>query len=94
MSSEDEYKEAKFEDWLKVMAGAGRPDDWVCALLLLRLLILLFRRIALLLSGCHSKCCITIYPPLKPSTTLLSFVCSLSTAIPLLLAYFISRLQC
>lgn len=32
LSSEDEYKEAKFEDWLKVMAGAGRPDDWVCPL--------------------------------------------------------------
>lgn len=29
LSSEDDYKEAKFEDWLAVMAKAARPDDWV-----------------------------------------------------------------
>ena len=29
LSTEDEYKEAKFEDWLKRLAVTNRPDDWV-----------------------------------------------------------------
>jgi hypothetical protein len=32
LTSEDKYKEAKFEDWLMRMALANRPDDWVCFL--------------------------------------------------------------
>jgi len=32
LTSEDKYKEAKFEDWLQRMALANRPDDWVCTL--------------------------------------------------------------
>jgi hypothetical protein len=43
LTSEDKYKEAKFEDWLQRMALANRPDDWVCTLSLSFLVLLVIR---------------------------------------------------